>query len=254
MASQPTGNALPVHPDPLTVEEWIIHICSTASGSEAVEIASAIKKEVFEDPQEIAGLLCDDNLTKEIIDNTRNVLNLRHRSILSALARACKEEEADKEHQRRTERAGSTSSSGKNAKKDPAEPQLSASDIKKIFEESNTAPPCVDLLASPELFRKLTKDNERTQAAFPGRTPFTMVDLYKEAKPLGERDLARPANPKGEDFWETIQSIFELKEDEKREPRKRVLTRIVMWNRYWFTYAYAAIACKQITMKVATAH
>ena len=81
------------------------------------------------------------------------------------------------------------------------------------------------------------------------------MDLFKDAKPLSERDLARTPLLKDGDFWDTIQSIFELKEDEKeRAPRKRHFSGVVEWTRYWFTYAYAAVACGQLTMETATAH
>ena len=232
--------ALPVSGIPLDVSTWITQLVTTTSATEAVEIADAIKTHGFQTPKEVAGLLCDAALYTEIVDLTRKDLNLRHRSILSLLAKACKEVEA------------APSSSDK--KSSPAEPQLSASDIKKIFEDSGTTPPCLDLLAGPELFRKLTRDNTRTEATFPGRKPLTQVDLFKEAKPLSERDLARSTLNKEGDFWDTIQSILELKEDEKSAPKKRQFGGVVEWARYWFTYAYAALACGQLTMETATAH
>ena len=241
----------PSGPSLAGVDVWICSLVSTATAQEAVDIAAAIEEQGITNPTELAGLLCEDGLYNEIKELTKHKLTLRHRSILNQMVKSCREAEAEEEHQKKLRR--SEDSSADKAKKE--EPQLTASDIKKIFEDSGTAPPCLDLLAGPELFRKLTRDNARTEAAFPGRKPFTLVDLFKDAKPLEERDLTRPMLPKDGDLWEAIQSIFELKEDDKgKEARKRSIMSIVEWNRYWFTYAYAAIACGQLTKEIATSH
>ena len=147
MSDGSTQPALPESEKPLDVGTWITQVVTTASGSEAIEIAEAIAKNGFQTPSEVAGLLCDKSLYDEIVDLTRTQLNLRHRSILSSLAKACKEVEAEAEHQKRASRSGDASL--EKSKNTPAEPQLSASDIKKIFEESGTTPPCLDLLAGP---------------------------------------------------------------------------------------------------------
>ena len=94
MSASSTQPTLPESGKPLDVGTWITQVVTTASGSEAIEIADAIAQNGFRTPTEVAGLLCDESLYKEIVEITRTQLNLRHRSILSSLAKACKEVEA----------------------------------------------------------------------------------------------------------------------------------------------------------------
>ena len=131
MSSGPTQPTLPVSGTPLDVQTWITQQVTVAPGTEAIEISDAMSKNGFGTPTEVAGLLCDEAPYKEIVELTRSGLNLRHRSILPALSKACKEVEAEDEHQKRVTREGDTSAD--KGKSTPAEPQLSASDIKKTF-------------------------------------------------------------------------------------------------------------------------
>ena len=113
---------------------WIQNSPPAVTQEEAATIAQAFECKGLLDPTEAAAVLADKDLLSEFMSESKTTLSLRQRSLVSRLAKVCKEKEEVAAHQQAFKR--NTDLTAKDNSKTPAVPsgpQLTASDIKGII-------------------------------------------------------------------------------------------------------------------------